>query len=71
MKHKRWGTDSPPAPPQGGRASRLMGQLMGKLRSRKRDADPLPPPGQRSGEGSDSIGPYLRQSRKSRPAPLE
>ncbi|WP_332815335.1 hypothetical protein [Ramlibacter sp.] len=70
MKHKRWGADAPPTPTKG-TVSGLVRQLMGKLASRSRDADGLAPPGQRSGEGADSVGPYLRQSRRSRPAPLE
>lgn len=34
-------------------------------------ADPLLPPGKRSGEGTDSLAPYLSQYRNSRPGPLE
>jgi hypothetical protein len=33
--------------------------------------DSLPPPGQRSGEGTESLEPYLNQYRNSRPGPLE
>ncbi len=69
MKHRRWGAE-PPMPPKGG-ASGLVRRLIGKLGSRSRATDGLAPPGERSGEGADSIGPYLRQSRKTRPAPLE
>ncbi|WBY01781.1 hypothetical protein PE066_20400 [Ramlibacter tataouinensis] len=71
MKHKRWGAELPPTSPPGGGASGLVRQLIGKLRARPRADRDLAPPGQRSGEGADSIGPYLRQSRNSRPAPLE
>ena len=33
--------------------------------------DSLPPPGQRSGRGAQSLAPYLDQFRNSRPGPLE
>lgn len=32
---------------------------------------PLAPEGRRSGEGTESIAPYLDQARNSRPTPLE
>lgn len=70
MKKKRWGAQPPPSPGKRG-ASGLVRKLIGKLLPGPSTAPGLAPPGQRSGEGSDSIGPYLRQSRRSRPAPLE
>ncbi|MEJ8834983.1 hypothetical protein [Ramlibacter sp. AN1133] len=33
--------------------------------------DSLPPPGQRSGSGTESLAPYLSNYRNSRPGPLE
>lgn len=51
----------------------LVRTLLGRLRSRRASANPSPlaPPGKRSGQGLDSIEPYLRQTRDSRPGPLE
>ena len=37
----------------------------------ERPPDSLLPPGQRSGEGTESLEPYLNQYRNSRPGPLE
>ena len=70
MKHKRWGGELPPTSTRGG-ASGLVRHLAGKLGLRYPATAGLDPPGQRSGEGVDSIGPYLRESRRTRPAPLE
>jgi hypothetical protein len=36
----------------------------------KRDK-PLPPAGRRSGEGLDSLEPFLEQERNTKPGPLE
>jgi len=33
--------------------------------------DSLPPPGQRSGQGTESLAPYLDNHRNTRPGPLE
>ena len=52
------------APPSG-----LVQRLLGGFRRRQPSA--LPPAGQRSGEGTDSLTPYLEHGRNSRPAPLE
>ena len=72
MKRKRGG--APPAPPSGSEhtttASGLFRRLLAGLR-RQQQAVELPPAGQRSGEGSESLAPYLEQGRSSRPAPLE
>jgi hypothetical protein len=71
MKKKRsgappsTGTEHANPPPSG-----LVRRLMAGLR-RRQQATELPPAGQRSGEGSDSLAPYLEQGRSSRPAPLE
>lgn len=67
MKTKRKAVEQPPKPPRGG-ASGLVRRLIDRLRPARRG---LAPPGQRSGEGTDSPGPYLRQARETRPAPLE
>jgi hypothetical protein len=32
---------------------------------------PLPPAGRRSGSGTESLGPYLDETRNTRPGPLE
>jgi hypothetical protein len=72
MKKKRIGALPPTAneqhtsPPPSGLVRRLMDGLR-----RRQQATELPPAGQRSGEGSDSLAPYLEQGRSSRPAPLE
>jgi hypothetical protein len=50
--------------------SSLVSRLLGSLQ-RRALASNLPPPGQRSGEGADSLGPYLEQGRSTRPSPLE
>lgn len=68
MKTKRGGVELPPRPPKTG-ASGLVSQLIDRLRAGGRSR--LQPPGQRSGEGTDSLGPYLRQARRTRPTPLE
>ena len=68
MKKKR--TIAPPtsqettSPPSG-----LVRGLLARLR--RRQISELPPAGQRSGEGTESLAPYLEQGRISRPAPLE
>ncbi|HYD75344.1 hypothetical protein [Ramlibacter sp.] len=67
MKTKHRAVELPPKPPKGG-ASGLVSRLIDKLRPAPAR---LAPPGQRSGEGTDSLGPYLRQARETRPAPLE
>ena len=71
MKKKRSGAPPPagtePAtPPPSGLVRRLMDGLR-----RRQQATELPPAGQRSGEGSESLAPYLEHGRSSRPAPLE
>lgn len=72
MKKKRWNPQGPvePAAAPARAPSGLFGALLAALR-RREQARELPPPGQRSGEGTDSLGPYLEQARSSRPAPLE
>ena len=54
-----------------GAPSSLMQRLLGRLRARQRPRGPLAPPGERSGEGTESIAPYLQQTRSTRPGPLE
>ena len=71
MKKKRSGAPPQTAsehtnPPPSGLVRRLMDGLR-----RRQQATELPPAGQRSGEGSESLTPYLEQGRSSRPAPLE
>lgn len=54
------------------RPSSLMRSLLGRIRTRPAEQSPsLRPPGERSGRGSDSIEPYLRHNRSTRPGPLE
>lgn len=75
MKKKRGG-GAPPTPAQSqaqepsSPPSGLVQRLLAGLRRRQQAAE-LPPAGQRSGEGSKSLAPYLEQARSSRPAPLE
>ena len=58
--------------PSGSAPSNLMQRLLGRLRARQRHRNPkLAPAGERSGEGTDSIAPYLAQTRSTRPGPLE
>lgn len=71
MKKKRSGAPPPATNEQANpRPSGLVRRLMDGLR-RRQQATELPPAGQRSGEGSESLTPYLEQGRSSRPAPLE
>ncbi|KQT07591.1 hypothetical protein [Ramlibacter sp. Leaf400] len=68
MKKKRHVPQPPkeePASPPSGLVRRLLDGL------RRRQLNELPPAGQRSGEGTESLAPYLEQGRNSRPAPLE
>ena len=52
--------------------SSLVQRLLERLRARQRNRSPkLAPAGTRSGEGTDSIAPYLEQTRSTRPGPLE
>lgn len=68
-KKQRW---NPPAAPGGARApSGLVGRLLDVLQRRQRSREDLAPPGHRSGEGSESLAPYLEQGRSTRPSPLE
>jgi len=77
MKKKRGG-GAPPTPAQPRTQAQehttppsgLVQRLLAGLR-RRQQAVELPPAGQRSGEGSESLAPYLEQARSSRPAPLE
>lgn len=62
-------TKDPAATPAHGPV-RLVGQWLSRLKPRSKDQD-LPPPGQRSGHGSDSLEPYLHHGRTTRPSPLE
>lgn len=58
--------------PAGSAPSTLMQRLLGRLRARQRSRNPkLAPAGERSGEGTDSIAPYLEQTRSTRPGPRE
>ena len=58
--------------PAGSAPSTLMQRLLGRLRARQRGRNPkLAPAGERSGEGTESIAPYLEQARSTRPGPLE
>ena len=68
-KHKR-AKPGKPAAEASVTPSGLFRSLLGSLRRREQARD-LPPPGQRSGEGSESLGPYLEQERSTRPSPLE
>ena len=45
--------------------------LIGRLLVRLQPSKPLAPPGQRSGHGSSSIEPYLRNSHPTRPSTFE
>jgi hypothetical protein len=70
-KNPRYGASAAEAPaPTASRPSSLVQRLLGGWR-RRQAARELPPAGQRSGEGTDSLAPYLEQGRSSRPAPLE
>ena len=56
----------------GSAPSSLMQRLLGRLRARQRNRpEKLAPAGARSGEGTESIAPYLEQTRSTRPGPLE
>ena len=58
--------------PAGSAPSTLMQRLLGRLRARQHHRVPkLAPAGERSGEGTESIAPYLEQTRSTRPGPLE
>lgn len=73
MKKKRGGASpaaSPASTENGTPPSGLVRRLLAGLR-RRQQAVELPPAGQRSGEGSESLAPFLEQGRSSRPAPLE
>lgn len=48
----------------------VMQRLLDSLR-RRAAWNGLPPPGRRSGNGADSLEPYLEQTRSTRPSPLE
>lgn len=69
-KTPRYGATPAEPPVHATRPSSLVQRLLGSLR-RRQAAVELLPAGQRSGEGADSLTPYLEQSRSSRPAPLE
>jgi len=65
-------------PPARGVVSPLLKRLMDKLAGQRADRErtggaspPLPQAGGRSGSGSDSLAPFLEESRNSRPGPLE
>ncbi|MGZ5178979.1 MAG: hypothetical protein ACXWC6_10515 [Ramlibacter sp.] len=51
--------------------SSLFRSLMRKLGRSRTGAAALPPAGQRSGRGSDSLEPYLSEARRTRPGALE
>jgi len=60
------------SPPSGGKVptgkrSGLLRRVLGGLKA----DDPLPPAGKRSGEGVDSLEPFLEQERNTKPGPLE
>lgn len=61
--------------PRVGGTSQLLQRLLQKMAGadgqQRADAAPRQPPGQRSGSGADSVGPYLDEERNSRPGPLE
>ena len=65
-KRFQWGTGTGTRSPQG-----LLGALLRGLSRARTAPEPLAPPGQRSGNGSESLEPYLANQRDSRPAPLE
>ncbi len=48
----------------------LVRRLVGQVRPARAE-DPLPPPGERSGAGTDSLQPFLQHTRSTRPGPLE
>ncbi len=64
----RAGDKEPERPPREKRSS-LLRRLLGGAR-RDKPAD-LPAPGQRSGEGTESLEQYLERERNTRPGPLE
>jgi hypothetical protein len=61
--------------PHAGSTSKLLQRLLQKIAGadgeQRGDGAAKPPPGQRSGSGSDSVAPYLDEARNSRPGPLE
>jgi hypothetical protein len=63
-------------PPTTG-SSTLLQRLLQKIGSPQEQdgasgrARPLPPAGRRSGSGTESLGPYLDETRNTRPGPLE
>lgn len=58
----------PPTRPGGKeKRSTLLRRLLGGLKPDQA----LPPAGQRSGEGVDSLEPFLEQERNTKPGPLE
>lgn len=62
-----------PTPADRNRASpsALFRSLLRKLARSRTGSAALPPAGQRSGRGSDSLEPYLSEARRTRPGPLE
>lgn len=61
-----------PVPAKGTRSPQgLLGALLRGLSRQRPAPGPLAPPGQRSGNGTESLEPYLANQRDSRPAPLE
>lgn len=63
------------ANPQPGGTSRLLQRLLRKIAGKDEpsagEGARKQPAGQRSGSGSDSVAPYLDETRNSRPGPLE
>jgi hypothetical protein len=66
--------DTEPAPSRG-QASGLLRKLLERVGAKEvrpdTGAKPLPPSGGRSGEGAQSVKPFLEEARNSRPGPLE
>jgi hypothetical protein len=61
----------PPPRADEGKATEKRSTLLRRLLGGLKPGKALPPAGKRSGEGIDSLEPFLEQERNTRPGPLE